>query len=128
MSEVGRSFRPVGRLTYNNDAKSSYDIPDELLLPLRIVVATKLRRSESFMLSVGLEGTGGYRSLWIAPSVPLVIQVYAARVDKIDREVLDKMLDDAYSPNGLDLRGFVGLVHGAGRRNGASGAGGLVHA
>ncbi|WP_147424040.1 ATP-dependent DNA ligase [Microbacterium sp. AG1240] len=118
----------MGRLTYNNDAKSSYDIPDEILLPLRIVVATKLRRSEAFMLSVGLEGTGGYRSLWIAPSVPLMIQVYAARVDKIDREIFDKMLDEAHSSNGLDLRGFTGLVHSSGRRNGAPGGNGLVHA
>lgn len=128
MSEIGRSIRAVGRLTYNNDAKSGYDIPDEILLPLRVVVATKLRRAEPFMLSVGLEGTGGYRSLWISPSVPLVIQVYTARVDKIDREVFEKMLDEAHSPNGLDLRGFVGPGHATGRRDGASGGSGLVPA
>jgi hypothetical protein len=92
----------VGRLIYGADPKSSFGIDDRLLAHLRIAVMNKLRRGEPFMLTVPDEGSG-LRSIWLAPMVPVVFQMYGGRAPVIDTRLVNRMLNDASSPDGLHL-------------------------
>lgn len=99
----------MGRLIYNDDARSSYDLDDELLVQLRAAVAAKLRRNESFAISLPYDAAGGYRSLWISPSVPLVFHFYGKRPLRVDRTVVETLMATSDSPEGIDLRRYPRL-------------------
>jgi hypothetical protein len=90
----------MGRLIYS--PTSSFDIEDRLLYHLRVVMMNKLRRSESFMAQMVVEG-GGRISIWIAPSLPLFMQFFGGRIPEIDQALLEKMMRDASSADGLTL-------------------------
>lgn len=90
----------MGRLFYTPE--SSFDIDDRLLAHLRIVMTNKLRRSEGFMLQVPTLN-GGHASLWISPHNSLIIQFFGGRAPQIDHELIDKLIHDASSADGLTL-------------------------
>jgi hypothetical protein len=62
----------MGRLLYG-DAQNPINIDDRVLAHLKVVIATKLRRNESFTLSWRHpDGTPEGRStIWIHPSIPI---------------------------------------------------------
>ncbi|MDF2920862.1 MAG: hypothetical protein K0S70_5080 [Microbacterium sp.] len=61
----------MGNLFYATSTES-IEIPDRLLSHIKVVVTTKLRRSESFTLSwTHVDGTPGRSTLWLQPSIPL---------------------------------------------------------
>ncbi|WIE55403.1 ATP-dependent DNA ligase [Curtobacterium sp. MCBD17_003] len=93
----------MGRVIYN----SSYtvDFEDRLLAHLQIVIATKLRRGESFMFSwkddrdVG----NGRTAIWLDRTVPLVIRYSGSRPPTINREWVEALAQAAGSPGGLRI-------------------------
>jgi hypothetical protein len=99
----------VGRLVYNDDARSSYDLDDDLLVQLRAAVIAKLRRNESFAISLPYDAAGGYRSLWVSPSVPLVFHFFSIRPLRVNREVVETLLTTSDGPEGIDLRRYPRL-------------------
>jgi hypothetical protein len=93
----------MGRLVYPDLQAGGIDLDDRVLAHLRVVVMNKLRRSESFMLTVpGSDGTGP-RSIWLHPSVPLVFHFYGGREPSLDTAAVERMMVEASSPNGLVL-------------------------
>ena len=62
----------MGHLFYGNTTEP-FDIPDRLLAHVKVVAATKLRRSESFTLSWQHrpDDAAGRTTLWMQPSIPL---------------------------------------------------------
>ncbi len=94
--------RPVmGRLIYRD--RASFDIDDRILAHLRIVVMNKLRRNEGFMLQLPVNEGVRQASLWIHASNALVMQFYGGREPAIDRALVDQMMHDASSADGLTL-------------------------
>jgi hypothetical protein len=96
----------VGRFIYAADERSTVDVDDDLLIHLRIAIANKHRRGESFMLTIPVFGSG-YRSVWMGSSVPLGYHVFGARPVKIDRALVDELIQAASEPDGLDLRTWM---------------------
>ena len=94
----------MGRLIYTQD--SSYDIDDRILAHLRVVMMNKLRRREGFMLQMPTTG-GGRSSIWISPTRALLMQFYGGRAPQLDRELIDKMMHDASSADGLTLSNLL---------------------
>jgi hypothetical protein len=93
----------MGRLVYPDLHAGGIDLDDRVLAHLRIVVMNKLRRAESFMLTVpGSDGMGP-RSIWLSPSVPLVFHFFGGREPALDADAIERMMIEASSPNGLVL-------------------------
>lgn len=89
----------MGRLTYGN-TDAPIDVDDALLVHLRAVTVTKLRRNESFALTVPTLG-GAVQTLWIHASIPLRFSFDGD--PQLFRPLLAKMMEAANSANGLDL-------------------------
>jgi hypothetical protein len=96
----------VGRLIYR-DKNQSFDIEDRLLTHLRLVVMNKLRRREPFMLQVPSQSGVGTQSIWLHPAVPIVFHFYGSRPPELETALVDRLMQGANSPDGLDLEAII---------------------
>lgn len=101
----------MGHLTYGNTA-APIDVDDVILAHVRAVTLTKLRRNESFALTIPTSG-GAVETLWIQAAIPLRF-VLDAEVE-VERALLVKMMNAASSSGGLDLTRaeFAAVADGA---------------
>jgi hypothetical protein len=78
-------------------------IPDRLLAHLKVVMTTKLRRSERFTLSWkhAADTRGGRSTIWIDPSIPLRFLFDSAEGEELDPELLRELANSASSTGGL---------------------------
>lgn len=83
----------MGRLKYDHTAEA-IGIEDETLAHLKVVVATKLRRQESFMMTwLPVDGSrDGRMSAWIHPAVPLLFIFDSVDLPSIDPRRLEEMM------------------------------------
>lgn len=91
----------MGRFIYHGGAKVDFD--DRVLAHLQVVIANKLRRSESFLFtwrddaSVG----EGRTAVWLNPSAPLSFKFYGSRPPVLNRAWIEALAVTANSPGGL---------------------------
>jgi len=80
-------------------------IDDRMLAHVKVVVATKLRRGESFTLSWvhGPEEPVGRSTIWLQPSIPLRFVFDSEQPEALDQNLLKRMANDANSSRGLSL-------------------------
>lgn len=96
----------MGKLYYGS-TPDPVVVPDRLLGYLKIVTATKLRRSESFTLTWSGDDTAAGRStIWLQPSIALRFVFDAVEPEHLAAEYLRVLADQASSSSGLivDLR------------------------
>jgi hypothetical protein len=93
----------MGYLFYGNAAEP-IEIPDRLLAHLKVVVATKLRRSESFTLSWRHteDIPGGRSTIWLQPSIPLRF-VFHSESETLDPDLLVRFAQASNSSQGLTI-------------------------
>ena len=91
----------MGTLTYDSTMKVDFD--DRLLAHLRIVVAMKLRRNESFYLSWRDDPSigDGSSTIWIHPGIPIAFKFHGSREVSINARWVDALLFSANSSLGL---------------------------
>ncbi|MBF4568762.1 hypothetical protein ITJ57_08255 [Plantibacter sp. VKM Ac-2880] len=83
----------MGTLVYGHRSAARVEVDDVLLAHLKTVALTKLRRKESFALTI--HGIPGRTTLWIHPSTPLQFHFDADdRVD-MDRELIQDLMQHA---------------------------------
>ncbi|WP_309104701.1 hypothetical protein [Microbacterium sp.] len=84
----------MGKLEYNS-ARPSIEVDDSTLAHLKIVIGTKLRRQESFMMTwLPEESTSAGRlTIWMHPSIPLVFEFDEAKLPTIDPERVQRMME-----------------------------------
>ena len=91
----------MGHLYYGTSTES-IRVPDRLLSHLKVVMTTKLRRSESFTLSwTHVDGTSGRSTLWLQPAIPMRFVFDSAEPERLNATVLKNMADLANSSAGL---------------------------
>ncbi|MGZ0067907.1 DUF7882 family protein [Microbacterium arborescens] len=92
----------MGQLFYGNMSES-IEVPDRLLAHLKVLAATKLRRSESFTLTWrhGADIAAGRQTIWLQPSIPLRFVFDALEAEKLDSALLTEMARAATSSTGL---------------------------
>lgn len=78
-------------------------IPDDLLAHVKVVIATKLRRNESFMMSWRHADGTGRSSVWLDPSIPLRFTFDSVDEPRIDHSLLARLASAASSNAGLVL-------------------------
>lgn len=91
----------MGHLFYGSSPEP-IGLPDRLLSHVKVVAATKLRRSESFTLSWRhTEGGAARTTVWLHPSIPLRFVFDSAEPEKLHSPTLKAMADMANSSAGL---------------------------
>ncbi|HAN23789.1 MAG: ATP-dependent DNA ligase [Microbacterium sp.] len=75
----------MGTMFYGNGGGIQVD--DRTLEHLRLAVATRLRRGESFMVSMPVDepGLGSRRNLWVSPAIPLQFIAAGSRMPSLNR-------------------------------------------
>lgn len=95
---------------YYGASNQAIEMPDRLLAHIKVVTATKLRRSESFTLSwQHREGDPmGRTTIWLQPAIELRFVFSSAETEKLDSALLQKFANQAGSSAGLvvDLAEF----------------------
>ena len=79
------------------------EMPDRVLAHVKVVVATKLRRGESFMLTWTHATDLGPTSIWLQPSIPLRFVFDSADLVSLDLDYLQALARAANSGRGLIL-------------------------
>lgn len=90
---------------YYGASGSPIHLDDRVLAHVKVVMATKLRRGESFTLSWRHTGDepGGRSTVWIHPSIPLRFVFEAADPPELNRELIEALAASANSSGGIHL-------------------------
>lgn len=80
-------------------------IDDRALAHLKVVVATKLRRNESFTLSWRHpeEEPGGRSTIWLHPSIPLRFTFEEPEAPELNVKWIEELMHSANSSGGIQL-------------------------
>lgn len=94
----------MGCLFYGSSA-SPIHIPDRVLAHIKVVIATKLRRGESFTMSWRhpADEPAGRSTIWIQPSIPLRFVFANAEPEMLDNVLLQAYANAANSSSGLTV-------------------------
>jgi len=94
----------MGSLFYGNDTHA-IDIPDRVLAHLKVIIATKLRRGESFTISWKHQEDvpGGRTTLWMHASIPVRFTFDCAEPDSLDPGILQQLANEAGRSGGLTV-------------------------
>jgi hypothetical protein len=94
----------MGRLIYG--ARGLHiEMDDRLLAHLQVVVVSKVRRNEGFVLSwseTASEGSGR-RSIWVHPYLELLFEYAGSRRIELDPKLAEDMIAKAGTNSGLDI-------------------------
>ncbi len=120
----------MGTFVYGWQA-SAVEFDDRTLAHLKVVIATKLRRSEGFMFTweYGAGSGSGHSSVWLHPAIPIQFDFLGSREPSLNREWLEELSRIANNTGTLrivpeplsvqpsgDLRGAAGELVGARHR------------
>lgn len=94
----------MGMIYYGADTEPIH-VEDRALAHLKVVIATKLRRNESFTLSWNHpEGDApGPSTIWLHPSIPLRFVFDTARPPTLVPEWISAMANSANSSGGITM-------------------------
>lgn len=93
----------MGTLFYGSEG-SPIPIADRTLSHIKPVILAKLRRHESFALSLQYEEVEGRTTLWIDSAIPLRFEFEESQRPELNREWLARIAETA------DLTGRVTIV------------------
>ncbi|MCK3771226.1 hypothetical protein MZK47_16290 [Microbacterium aerolatum] len=90
---------------YYGDSAEPINIEDRALAHLKIVIATKLRRNESFTLSWRHPDAddSGRSTIWLHPSIPLRFVFDSPEAPEISRQWVEDLANSASSSGGVTL-------------------------
>ncbi|MDR5699276.1 DUF7882 family protein [Agromyces aerolatus] len=90
----------MGHLHYGSPP-TSFALPDRTLAHIEFVVLAKLRRNESFALSID-EPSGGRQQIWINTAATLRFE-FEGPVSDINRVWLEELIDSANAAAGMRI-------------------------
>lgn len=84
----------MGTLEYNS-SRPPIKVDDSTLAHLKVIIGTKLRRHESFMMTWVPDGESdaGRLTIWMHPSIPLIIAFDERETPAIDSARIKHMMD-----------------------------------
>lgn len=97
----------MGTLIYNDAMR--LELKDAVLYELRFVVFDKLRRQESFPLTL-VHGANSeiteVTSIWIAPEIPIGFLFDDEPSCALDRERVEEMMKASYTRRGVTVKAY----------------------
>lgn len=99
-----RYISHMGKLVYDS-ATNPIVIDDRTLTHLKVVIATKLRRQESFTISWRhpADQPSGRTTIWIHPSIPLRFVIDDPTPIEVNHRWVEALMHSANSTGGLQL-------------------------
>jgi hypothetical protein len=93
----------MGYIQY--DGTSQLHVEDRALAHLKVVIATKLRRNESFTLSWRHtdDEPGGRSTIWLHPSIPLRFTFDEPESPPLNTKWIEQLMHTANSSGGIQL-------------------------
>ena len=90
---------------YYGDNSEPIEIEDRALAHLKVIIATKLRRNESFTLSWQhpAEDPTGRSTIWLHPSIPLRFVFNDPEPPQLSAEWMNALANSASSSGGISL-------------------------
>ena len=97
---------------YYGASRSAVRIDDRILAHLKVLIVSKMRRNEPFLISwTEPAGNGhGRSSIWIHPYLDMVFRFDGNRAPDLDRAMLDQMSNDALNPTGVHIDAEMGSL------------------
>ncbi|MCR2813831.1 hypothetical protein NQ166_12550 [Microbacterium sp. zg.Y1090] len=94
----------MGDLYYGMNA-SPIQVPDRLLAHLKVVIATKLRRGESFTLTWqhAADEPAGRSTIWMQPAIPMRFVFGSPEPETLNADVVRDLAAAANSASGLTV-------------------------
>jgi hypothetical protein len=94
----------MGRLFYGG-AETPVEIEDRALAHLKVVIATKLRRNESFTMSWrhAEDEANGRSTIWLHPSIPLRFVFDTPEPVSLNKAWIEELANSASSSGGISL-------------------------
>lgn len=92
----------MGLIYYGNSSDPIW-IEDRALAHLKVVVATKLRRNESFTLSWRHHDGSGRSTIWLHPAIPLRFVFDEPEPPQLESSWITAMANSANSSGGISL-------------------------
>ena len=94
----------MGTIQYGSSAEVIV-VPDALLAHLKLVMITRMRRSESFTLSweQRVAGAPRHSTVWVHYSMPLRFTFDGAEAPELDPALLDALMVSSYTAAGIVL-------------------------
>lgn len=93
----------MGKLRYDGTSEP-IDIDDVMLAHLKVVIGTKLRRQESFMMSWhSVDGEHERATIWIHPAIPLQFFFESAAHPHIVKHVVEELMVRLNATGELDI-------------------------
>ena len=102
MLQKGRWGQSMGKLHYGMNG-SVFEFEDRLLHHLKLVIANKLRKGESFLFTWQTSECGEGATLWLHPSIPLHFTFESIEGVEINKEWAEILSFLANRPGGLTL-------------------------
>lgn len=92
-------------IMYYGGPGTPIEIEDRALAHLKIVIATKLRRNESFTVSWTHpeDQPGGRSTIWLHPSIPLRFVFEDAEPPELSRSWIEDLANSAHSSGGISM-------------------------
>lgn len=90
----------MGSLHYGSPP-ATFELADRTLAHVELVVLAKLRRNESFALTLD-EPQGGRSTIWVNASSTLRFE-FGSTAQEINREWLDQLIDSANTTAGMRI-------------------------
>lgn len=97
-----RIRKTMAHLYYGADG-APIKIPEALLAHIKVVITTKLRRGESFMMTWRHDDGAGRSSIWLQASIPMRFVFDDPEPAELDRELLAHLAESANSNGGLSF-------------------------
>jgi len=92
----------VGALIYG-PGSLRIDVDDYLLAHLQYVITAKLRRRESFMVTLTSSQAQARSSIWINDAIPLIFEYASMESQPLDRDQVDAMMIEAVNARGVQV-------------------------
>ncbi|WP_293695840.1 hypothetical protein [uncultured Agrococcus sp.] len=91
----------MGYITYAGSQE--YEFEDRTLSHLKMAIAMKLRRQESFLLnwSNSPQTGSGRMSIWLAPSIPLSFRFSGSRTPELNESWVSVLHELSNTPRGM---------------------------
>ncbi|HWM32829.1 MAG TPA: hypothetical protein VNR36_01185 [Pseudolysinimonas sp.] len=100
---------------YYGAARTAVQIDDRVLAHVKVLIGSKLRRNEPFLLSWQESAAEGHgrTSVWIHPHTDLIYRFDGNRPPELDAALLEQMSDEALSQTGVHIE--AGMPRFSGR-------------
>lgn len=94
----------MGTLYYGS-ARTAVKVDDRILAHLKVLIVSKLRRNEPFLVSWNEPSSEGFgrSSVWIHNSLDLIFRFDGGRQPELDKELLEQMANEALGPTGVHI-------------------------